>query len=175
MLIYTARSVFADTYRDPVTGTPLDRLDIIVSDGVNASPPVRVKVYRFSRDQSPATADGLPDYWMSNYFGHVDPQVVDLSRVGDDADGDGVANRDEFLQGTDPTNAASVFAITGPVTTSIQWIARAHDIYEVQTASSITGSFTRVANPALPTNALGYAPVDAPSETSFFYRVEKVR
>ncbi|MFH0909767.1 MAG: matrixin family metalloprotease [bacterium] len=174
-LIYTARFVFADTYRDPVTGSALDRLDLIVSDGVNASPPVRVKVHRFSRDQSPATADGLPDYWMSNYFGHVDPQAGDLSQAGDDADGDGVVNLDEFLQGTDPTNANSLFAITGPMSTSIQWTARAHHVYELQTAESVTGPFMRISNPAIPTNEDGDISIDPPSATSLFYRLEKVK
>ncbi len=174
-LIYTSEFVFSDSYVDPVTGSPFDRLDVIVSDGINASPPVRVKVHRFSRDQSPATADGLPDYWMSNYFGHVNPLAGDLSQAGDDADGDGVSNLEEFLQGTNPTNSASVFAIAGPVTTSIQWMARAHHVYELQAASSITGSFARVANATIPTNEIGNKAIESWSATSLFYRVEKVR
>jgi len=37
----------------------------------------------------------------------------DNSRAGDDADGDGASNFNEFLAGTDPLNAASVFKIVG--------------------------------------------------------------
>ncbi len=46
--------------------------------------------------------DGLPDSWEQTYFGG-------LSRnPSGDFDGDGVSNRDEFLQGTNPANSASV-------------------------------------------------------------------
>ena len=45
--------------------------------------------------------DGMPDFWEQQYFG-------DLSRDGSgDFDQDGLADLDEFYQGTDPTNADS--------------------------------------------------------------------
>jgi hypothetical protein len=54
--------------------------------------------------QPPATdSDGssLPDLWQQTYFGHlgVDPSA--------DSDGDGSTNLQEFLAGTDPTDASS--------------------------------------------------------------------
>ena len=49
--------------------------------------------------------DGLPDDWELFYFD-------DLSASADaDADGDGASNRAEYLSGTDPTKAESVFRI----------------------------------------------------------------
>ncbi len=55
--------------------------------------------------------DGIPDWWRLAYFGHALGQANDNSRGSDDADGDGASNLKEFLAGTDPLNAASVFKI----------------------------------------------------------------
>lgn len=51
--------------------------------------------------------DGIPDWWRLAYFGHALGSAADLSRGGDDADGDGISNLTEFLHGTSPTSAAS--------------------------------------------------------------------
>ena len=56
--------------------------------------------------------DGLPDWWRLAYFGHATGQSGDHSRGSDDADGDGASNLNEFLAGTDPLNAASIFKVT---------------------------------------------------------------
>ena len=55
--------------------------------------------------------DGLPDVWMMRYFGHTDGLAADLSRAGDDADGDTMTNLAEFLAGTDPRDALSYLKI----------------------------------------------------------------
>lgn len=52
--------------------------------------------------------DGLPNDWEQSHG--FDP----LAPNGDDDfDGDGLSNLQEFMAGTDPTNSASVFGITG--------------------------------------------------------------
>ena len=61
-------------------------------------------------------ADGIPDWWRLAYFGHALGLASDNSRGPDDADGDGASNLSECLAGTDPLNAASVFAVTGVAT-----------------------------------------------------------
>ena len=53
--------------------------------------------------------DGLPDAWQSAYFGTSD---ATNAVPGADPDGDGAANRLEYLAGTNPTNANSVIRIT---------------------------------------------------------------
>ncbi len=45
--------------------------------------------------------DGLPDSWEQSNFGGL------AQNPGNDFDGDGVANLDEFMDGTSPTNSAS--------------------------------------------------------------------
>jgi hypothetical protein len=55
--------------------------------------------------------DGIPDWWMIQYFGHPTGQAGDLSRAQDDADGDGMSNLQEFLAGTIPTDPASVLVL----------------------------------------------------------------
>lgn len=49
--------------------------------------------------------DGLPDVWEITYFGGTN------AAPGGHGDGDGMSNDDEFTAGTDPTNAASRFAV----------------------------------------------------------------
>jgi len=46
--------------------------------------------------------DGLPDWWMMEYFGHPTGQAYDKSRAQDDADGDGVSNQQKFIRGANP-------------------------------------------------------------------------
>jgi hypothetical protein len=53
-------------------------------------------------------SDGIPDWWRLAYFERTTGSPVDNSRGSDDADGDGVSNLTEFLNGTDPLNASSV-------------------------------------------------------------------
>jgi alpha-amylase len=51
--------------------------------------------------------DGIPDWWRLAYFNHPVGAAADKSRGTDDADGDGVSNLTEFLNGTDPSNPSS--------------------------------------------------------------------
>jgi len=56
---------------------------------------------------------GMPDWWQIQYFGSIGISP------GEDADGDGVANLQEYLDGTNPTDATShdyTLAVSGPVT-----------------------------------------------------------
>jgi len=55
--------------------------------------------------------DGIPDWWMIEYFGHPTGQAGDLSLAQDDADGSGMSNLQDYLAGLDPTDPASVLAL----------------------------------------------------------------
>ena len=56
--------------------------------------------------------DGIPDWWMQQYFGHATGQAGDKSLTGNDADGDGMSNLDEYRAGTGPRSPASVLRVT---------------------------------------------------------------
>ena len=80
--------------------------------------------------------DGIPDWWMIQYFGHSTGQAGDNSLASDDADGDGSSNLQEYIAGTDPTNPNSVFRLSAvapansPV--SLTWPAAPGRSYQIQ-------------------------------------------
>ena len=56
--------------------------------------------------------DGVPDAWRARYFGGSGTTTNSLSDALADPDHDGMNNYQEFLAGTNPTNAASVLKLT---------------------------------------------------------------
>jgi hypothetical protein len=100
-------------------------------------------------DDSPS--DGIPDYWMLNYFGHADPQVGDQSRAADNPDQDKIKNLDEYRSGMNPLSASSAQIITSFSGGTLQWQARAYDLYEIQESTNLTSWTT--AGFVIPTNA----------------------
>jgi hypothetical protein len=95
-----------------------DRAFFRVNDGPHSSAYESVRVIELASDTQPALKpDGLPDRWMVEYFGDSVP-VAGISGSGDDPDGDGCDNLAEFLQQTDPTDAASHTRIAFKTATS---------------------------------------------------------
>jgi len=90
-------------------------------------------------------SDGIPDWWRLAYFGHALGQASDLSRAADDADGDGMSNLNEYLAGTAPLDAGSVFKIgnvqivSGNVQVSCSSVT--NRIYQLQRRDSLDVSF----------------------------------
>ncbi len=80
-------------------------------------------------------ADGLPDDWERTNFGSLD------ATAAGDPDGDGRSNHDEFIAGTNPVSAASVFSVTltGPSVESLvlRWQSRTGVTYVVETATTL--------------------------------------
>jgi glycosidase len=80
--------------------------------------------------------DGIPDWWMLGYFNHATGQAGDSSRATDDPDGDGLNNLQEFLAGTSPLDAGSVFAITAIAVSNtdvlVSWPSVAGKTYQLR-------------------------------------------
>ena len=78
-----------------VSGTNLAKYSVIIS---NASGAVTSSLAAVWLDSN---GTGMPDWWQLQYFGNLNQLPTG------DFDGDGVDNLDEYLEGTNPTNAAS--------------------------------------------------------------------
>ncbi len=83
--------------------------------------------------------DGLSDIWESEFFRHPIAAIA-----GFDTDGDGQSNIEEYIAGTDPTNAASRFAAELeplPDGFVIHWDAVEGRVYDVRWAPTLTQGF----------------------------------
>lgn len=152
---YTPSGYYGYSGRLNPTGTKYkDEIYARFSDGSNASPYVVARVVSFNPDQGfyPPPSDGLPNQWMSLYFGHDDPEAADKSQATDDADGDGLSNLQEYQAGSDPTDALSGQRIISASAGTLQFQAKAYELYEVLGSTNLT-DWTRVGLPVVPTNA----------------------
>jgi hypothetical protein len=115
----------------------------------------------------------MPNAWMSTYFGTTagsGPRAP-----GADFDGDGMTNLEEYILGTDPTNAGSNLRITSFGLTQLEFQAKPYELYEMYGSADLV-NWVRVINPVLPTSAPGSASgyTDVPMAQQFL-RVLKVQ
>lgn len=120
-------------------------------------------------------ADGLPNWW-EDQFGLSKTNAADAAL---DLDGDGASNLHEFLSGTKPNDAASVFRITALQFAGgdlrVTWTTVGGKGYVVQTNGDVSQGFTD-SSPLIPVPGVGESVtnfVDSGGTTNGprFYRV----
>jgi len=186
---YTPAGYYSDTSRyDPdVSSGSYSYRDLFYarfSDGTNASPYSLVRVLSF-RGEATASPDGIPDYWMINYFGSATPSAGNQSQATDDADGDGLNTRTEYRTGTNPKDANSAVKITAFTGDTMQFLAQGYEVYEILGSTNFTDwQVVRVVSPgiasatfrtSLPQTNITATVSNLPTDGGFkFYRVAKV-
>ena len=86
--------------------------------------------------------DGIPDWWTQQYFGHPTGQASDLSRAGDDPDGDGLTNLQEYILGTNPLVANGsgwglTIVRTSPTTVQLTFPTISNRIYRIYYSNTL--------------------------------------
>jgi hypothetical protein len=154
VLKFTPSAYYSAPRADPASGSYYDIIYARFSDATNASPFITVSTLSLNPDSDSPSSDGIPDAWMSKYFGHTAPQSGDKSRATDDADGDHLNNLQEYIAGMNPVSTNSAQRITSLANGTLQFQAKAYELYEIQGSTNLAGTnWTRVVNPVLPTNA----------------------
>ena len=88
-----------------------------VDGDTNGTATVDMGCYEFIPQALDSDADGVPDWWTWQYFGHLSGQGSDYSFATTTLPGSRMTTYEKYLAGLDPTNPASVLAVTG-----VQWL-----------------------------------------------------
>jgi hypothetical protein len=117
--------------------------------------------------------DGIGDQWETNYPGFSTNNMADGAL---DFDNDGMRNRDEFIAGTDPTNATSVLKLVLSATNShvLTFVAQPTKFYTVQSRTNLTQApWTTVTNfvGATTVRTAAVNSVTPPQEIERYYRI----
>ena len=102
--------------------------------------------------------DGIPDWWTQQYFGHAGGQAGDLSRPGDDPDGDGLTNAQEYVLGTNPKAADAAagqltIVRTSATTARLTFPTLHNRMYQIYFSNSLPGTWSPAGSPIFGTGS----------------------
>jgi hypothetical protein len=154
------------------TYSPTDQSISDAPDGGDRGARWKVLHQWFSFNQ--LDAYGLPTGWKIQYFGSTN--AVNGGAL-EDWDHDGMNNLQEYLAGTNPTNASSKFQVTdfkrqGGTNFVLQWSSVAGKKYALQTSTNLLAGFTEwVTNHVPATPPINSHTVSVNQVRSRYYRV----
>lgn len=149
---------------DPAGTAYYDRCHVVIDDGVNASPPVLLRVISLTYDISPR--DKLSDPWQTTYG---------VGGATNDPDQDDFDNLSEWLNGTHPNSAGSRIVVSAFDGGALVFPSRAYDLYQVWGAASVDGAYEPLGNAVRPTTGVGTAQVDGATSDRLFLKLERIR
>jgi hypothetical protein len=116
--------------------------------------------------------DGLPDAWQIRYFG--DPNSANAA-PNMDVNGDGFINLQEYLAGTDPTNAASAFRIIDARSIGggfrVEWSSVPGKTYAVDYHDDLSSAWTQLTSLTARTMLTNITDNSVSGQTKRFYRI----
>jgi hypothetical protein len=118
-----------------------------------------------------SASDGISDSWRLFYFGTTTTNSSSCASC--DADGDGMSNWEEYIAGTNPTNANSVLFITqlNAMSQLVVWSSVAGKSYQVYATSDLLAPFTPISG-AIPSAGTTTSFTDnTPPDAHRFYRI----
>jgi hypothetical protein len=148
----------------------------LVSEDLNRAP----DAFAYALDPGAALdsdGDGIPDWWMIEYFGHPTGEASDHSLAQDDADGDGLSNLQEYLASTDPTDPQSALRMItvamvkpGPEL-DVSWSSVTNRLYFLERTSNLVTFSTIQSNIVGQAGVTTYPDTSALGSGPYFYRV----
>ncbi len=119
--------------------------------------------------------DGMADAWETNYFGSDNTTNTPANALLD-PDGDRMINRDEYVAGTNPTDASSVLKIVMSATngSQLEFVAQTNISYSVQWRTNLSsaawGNLTNISGQS-GVRTIQLNNVFLPAEGERYYRI----